>query len=141
MLAAVARLGAIAVVRFIAVLLFIVSFAVTASAESPTELKQAGDVAFDAQRFAEAADAYERALAASGDPALHYNLSRAYAAMGRYPEALRQLEMFADRAPTELRRRVPKLDAMFEDVRRHVSTILLDSNVAGARISIGGAVV
>jgi len=98
------------------------------------ELKQRGDAAIDSMRYGEAVDAYTTAYAMTKDPALLYNRGRALQALGDFPGALEALEGFAATANAELRARVPKLTELLAEVRTHVTTLVLNCNVAGARV-------
>jgi hypothetical protein len=104
--------------------------------ERAEELKRQGDAAMDALRYDEAIDAYTRAYAASPDPALLYNRGRVHQARGEWPEALADLDKFARDASPELRARVPKLDELLAEVRSHVSALVLNANVSGARVLV-----
>jgi hypothetical protein len=83
-----------------------------------------------------ALDAYERAYAIDKNPALLYNRGRTLQALGRYPEALEQLEAFEREAPAELKARVPKLRELISEVKGRVSTLTLASNIKGARVLV-----
>lgn len=107
------------------------------AAESYDDLKRRGDEAMIALRYGDALDLYRRAYEASRTPALLYNMGRAYEGLGDFPRALEALEEFAEKAPPELKARVPKLDQLLADVRRRVSTVVISCSVAGADIRLG----
>jgi hypothetical protein len=100
------------------------------------QLKVAGDAAMETLRYADALGAYAQAYALSKDPALLYNQGRAQQALGNFPEALSDLERFAQQAPPELRARVPKLDELVADVRKHVAHLAIRCQTRGARVLV-----
>jgi hypothetical protein len=112
----------------------------TAAAEA-ARAKDAGDTAMDAFRFDEALAAYERAYALAPTPVLLYNRGRALQALGRYPDALDQLDAFAKTAPPDLKAKVPALDALIADVRGKICTVTLETGTVGARVQVGATVV
>lgn len=99
--------------------------------------KHLGDDAMVALRYEEALDHYRRAYDASKNPAVLYNMGRAYEGLGDFPKALDALEEFSDKAPPELKARVPKLAELLADVRNRVSTLVVSSSVDGAEIRLG----
>lgn len=114
-------------------------FAPTAHAQSKGDadkLKVAADAAMDNLHYAEALDGYTKAYAISHDPRFLYNMGRALGALGQYPEAVNQLERFRLEAPTELKARVPQLEQLITDFKRHVSTLTIKCNVAGSRVLV-----
>ena len=117
---------------------------VPAAAPAPAnaaELKKRGDDAMESLRYADALSAYEQAYAISKDAALLYNEGRAQQALGNFPEAVKALERFAAEAPPELRARVPKLDELIADVRKHVAKLAIRCETRGARVLIRDRVV
>lgn len=104
------------------------------------ELKRHGDELMDGLKPEEAVKEYEAAFAITQDPALYYNKGRAYQVMGRFPEALTELEAFEKKAPPELKARVPTLSQIIAEVRAKTCTLSLRS-VAGARVLVGDRVV
>jgi hypothetical protein len=104
--------------------------------ERAAALKKRGDAAMDALHYDEAIDDYTQAYAASPDPALLYNRGRVHQARGEWPAALADIEKFAHDASPDLRQRVPKLDELLAEVRGHVATVTLTSNVDGARVLV-----
>jgi hypothetical protein len=111
-----------------------------ATAADASREKEAGDAAMDQLRFDEALAHYERAHAIAPSPVLLYNRGRALQALGRYPEALDQLEAFARTAPADLKQKVPALDALVAEVRGRVCTLTVESSAAGARVLVGSTV-
>lgn len=112
--------------------------AATDVAARAAALKKKGDAAMDALNYADAVAAYTEAYEVGKDPAVLYNKGRALQALGRYPEAVAELERFRAEAPPELRAKVPKLDALIDEVRAHVSTLTVTCGVAGAHVRVGG---
>jgi tetratricopeptide (TPR) repeat protein len=105
------------------------------------QVKAGGDSLMQERRYTEALDAYNRAFDFYPDPRLHYNRASAYLALGRYPEALDQLETFRSRAPTALQEKVPDLDALIETTRAKVSSIGVITPVRGALVTWRGQVI
>lgn len=108
---------------------------------SPEEAKRNGDEAMIALRYQEALEHYRQAYEATKNPALLYNMGRAYEGLGEFPKALDALEEFVDKAPPEMKARVPKLEALVTDVRNRVATMIVSSPVGGAEIRLGNKVV
>jgi hypothetical protein len=104
-------------------------------------LKKRGDEAMESLRYADALSAYAQAYALTKDPALLYNQGRAQQALGNFPEAQVALERFAAEAPAELRARVPKLDELVADVKRHVARLTIQCPARGARVLVRDRVV
>ena len=102
------------------------------------DLRQRGNEAMEERRYGDALSLYSQAYSMSKDPALLYNQGRALEALGRFPEALVQLEMFDAEAPAELKRRVPGLHKMIVAVRSHVAIVEVKSNVTGGQIYAQG---
>jgi hypothetical protein len=98
------------------------------------KLKAAADSAMDNLRYADALDGYQKAYAASHDARFLYNMGRALGALGEYPQAVEQLERFRIDAPADLKSRVPQLEQLIADFKRHVSTLTVRCNVEGARV-------
>lgn len=63
------------------------------------ERYQAGLEAFEAERFEEAAAAFEEAFELAGDPTLLYNVSIAYEKSGKLDKALEVLDQYSQLAP------------------------------------------
>jgi hypothetical protein len=99
-------------------------------------LKAAADDAMDNLRYAEALDGYQKAYALSHDPRFLYNMGRTLGALGRYPEAVDRLERFRIDAPAELRAKIPQLEQIIADFKKHVATLSVRSNVQGARVLV-----
>lgn len=112
-----------------------------ADKKAAADLKKQGDDAMVSLRYAEALDAYTKAYTLTEEPALLYNRGRALQALGKFPEALEQIEAFDAQAPAQLKARVPALDALLAELRAKVSAITLVSNVEGARIFIDKQVI
>jgi hypothetical protein len=100
------------------------------------KLKTSADEAMDNLHYDAAFAGYKQAYALSHDPRFLYNMGRAAGAMGDYPEALDELEKFRLDAPADLRARVPQLEQLIADFKKHVSTLAIQSNVAGARVVV-----
>jgi hypothetical protein len=107
-----------------------------AGSDSAADLKKRGDDAMESLRYQDAVDAYTKAYALSNDPALLYNEGRAQQALGNYPDALVALDHFAQEASPELRARVPKLDELVADVRKHVARLAVRCDTRGARVIV-----
>lgn len=102
------------------------------------DLKRQGDQAIDAGLYEEALDAYSRALAIQPGPALHYNRGRALQALGRFAEAIAELEEFERTAPPELLQAVPRLAEMMTSVRARVARLTLVTQPRDAVVFIDG---
>lgn len=124
----------------IAVILAVLAFAPNASADAAA-LKQQADEAYDARRYDDAARAYEASWNEKHDPSVLYNLARTYEALARHPEALERLQRFAESAPFEVRKKVPRLDGMLAVYRTRVATLEVTANVAGARVIVRNTIV
>lgn len=109
-------------------------------AGTPEEDKRHGDEAMVALRYQEALTFYRRAYDATKNPALLYNMGRAFEGLAEFPKALDALEEFTEKAPPELKARVPKLDELVADVRKRVATMIISAPVAGAEIRLGNKV-
>ena len=108
---------------------------------TPEDLKRRADDAMVALRYSDALALYKQAFDSTKNPALLYNMGRAYEGLGEFPKALDALEEFNDKAPAELKARVPKLDALLADVRNRVATLIVTTTVAGAEVKLGERVV
>jgi hypothetical protein len=114
----------------------------TATAGAPADdLKQRGDQAMDAARYADALALYDQAYAASHDPAILYNVSRIHQKTGNYPAALDALERFSAQASPDMRGRVPRLEALLAELRGKVVTFDIYCNVDGARVLVRDQVI
>jgi hypothetical protein len=124
--------------------LLVASSARSARAQEASDTSQAADLrrrgneAMDARRFGEALALYRQAHSLSQDAALLYNQGRALEGLGRYAEALAQLEKFDAEAAPALKARVPGLARMLAEVRSHVAFVDVKSNVAGAHVNMQG---
>jgi hypothetical protein len=104
--------------------------------DSADAIKARGDAAMESLRYSEALDLYTQAYSLTKDPALLYNQGRAQQALGNFPGALTAFEGFAKEASPELRARVPKLDELIADVRKHVAHIVVHCATQGARVIV-----
>ena len=98
--------------------------------------KRRGDEMFDALRHEEAITFYTQSYALNPNPALLYNRGRSKEALGRFPEALVDLEQFSRTAPAEVRAKVPGIDKLVADVRSRVAELVVSCNVPSARIVV-----
>jgi len=99
-------------------------------------LKKKGDAAMDKLDYEGAIAAYADAYGRAKDPAVLYNKGRAHQALAQFPEALRELELFAKEAPPALKAKVPKLDELIAEIRAKVSTLVVRCKVKSARILV-----
>jgi tetratricopeptide (TPR) repeat protein len=116
-----------------------VAFAQPKSADAKSEaarLKKEADTLMDQDKYADALALYQKAFELSADPALLYNEGRALEAMGEYPEALDKLEHFEREAPPALQKKVTGLKEHLTDLKNRITTIIVTTNVAGARLLI-----
>jgi hypothetical protein len=104
--------------------------------ERAAEFKRQGDRAMETMHYPEALDAYAQAYSISHDPAILYNRGRCLQLLGRFPEALEELERFQREASPELVARVPSLGKLMTEVRSHVATLKISCNVEGARVLV-----
>lgn len=111
------------------------------AASSADEAKRKGDDAMVALRYEEALTHYREAYEASQNPAILYNMGRAYEGLADFPKALDALEAFAEKAPPELKAKVPKLNELLRDVQSRVATLVVSAPVADAEIRVGERVV
>ena len=108
----------------------------TSSGDRAADLKKQGDAAMESLRYADALGAYAQAYALTKDPALLYNQGRAQQALGNFPDALADFDRFSKEAGPELRARVPQLDELMADVRKHVAELAIKCDVRGARVLV-----
>lgn len=111
-----------------------------AGASAASDAKRRGDDALVSGRPAEALAAYKEAYAARPDPALVYNMGRAYQALGDYPTALDQLEKFEETAPPDVRARVPGLATLLAEIRKKVAIVVVSVDVDGATVRLDAQV-
>jgi hypothetical protein len=116
------------------------------SSETPVlvdgdEAKKNGDAAMVALHYEEALAWYRAAFQASKNPAILYNMGRAYEGLGEFPQALDALEEFQNKASDDLKARVPKLAELLRDVGNRVSTLVVSAPVQDAEIWLGERVV
>lgn len=109
--------------------------------DTPDEAKRKGDEAMIALRYQDALTHYQQAYEATKNPALLYNMGRAYEGLAEFPKALDALEEFNDKAPNELKSRVAKLDDLLRDVRNRVATLVVSCSVENAEIRLGEKVI
>ena len=108
----------------------------TDNATEAARFKRRGDEMFDASRHEDAVAFYTQSYALAPNPALLYNRGRSYEALGRYPEALVDLEQFSRTAAPELRAKVAGIDKLVADVRGRVAELVIVCNVPGARLVV-----
>jgi len=116
-----------------------VAFAQTVSEEDKTkaaELKAKGDALMDGLKYEEAIAAYNQAYELGKNPAVLYNKGRAEQALGRFPQALADLERFEKEAPPEMLALVPKLKERIADIRSRITTLTVDCKISGARVLV-----
>ncbi len=106
-------------------------------ASAVDEEKRKGDEASAELRYMDAIGHYEKSYAATKNPAVLYNMGRAYQSLADFPKALDKLEEFAEKAPPDLKARVPQLTALLDEVRARVATMILSVNVPGAEVRLG----
>lgn len=99
-------------------------------------LRKEADTLMDQDKYADALALYQKAYELSADPALLYNQGRAHEAMGEYPEALDKLEHFEREAPPALQKKVSGLKEHLADLRNRITTVIVTTNVVGARLLI-----
>jgi tetratricopeptide (TPR) repeat protein len=115
------------------------AFAQPKTADAKNEaarLKKEADTLMDQDKYADALALYQKAYELSADPALLYNQGRALEAMGEYPEALDKLEHFEREAPPALQKKVSGLKEHLADLKNRITTLVISTNVAGARLLI-----
>jgi hypothetical protein len=111
-----------------------------APAQDAAALKAEGDTLMETFKYSEALDRYERAYAASSDPALLYNQGRALELMARFPEALEKLRAFDAKAPPELHAKVPNLGKLLDEIESKTCVLTVRVAQAGATIQVGSVV-
>jgi len=88
------------------------------------DLKRQGGAAMDRLEFAQAEEAYRKALELTpGDATLHYNLGKVAQARGDLPRAVDELDRFVKDASPELRAKVPHILETIADLRARVATL------------------
>lgn len=105
------------------------------------EDKRKGDEASAELRYMDAIGHYEKSYASTKNPAVLYNMGRAYQSLADFPKALEKLEEFAEKAPADLKARVPQLDALLAEVRGRVATMIISVQVPGAEIRLGDKII
>lgn len=118
-------------------------FAQTKGADKATDskgdagrLKKEADALMDQDKYADALALYQKAYELSADAALLYNQGRALEAMGEYPEAIDKLERFEKEAPPALQKKATGLKEHLADLRNRITTVVITTNVPGARLLI-----
>jgi tetratricopeptide (TPR) repeat protein len=104
--------------------------------QTADELRRLGNDLVDQGRAAEAVPVYQRAYEQSKEPALHYNLGRAYMALGDYPNALTRLEAFRAEASAELQAKVPSVPGLIEELKGKVSMLEITCTEPGAVVRL-----
>jgi hypothetical protein len=104
--------------------------------ESAEDLRRRGNDLVDQGRAAEAVPVYQRAYEQSKEPALHYNLGRAYMALGDYPNALARLEAFRAEASPELQAKVPSVPGLIDELKGKVSLLEIVGAEPGAVVRL-----
>lgn len=112
------------------------------TAQQASKLRDSGNEAMLAMRYADGLAAYQKALELTPDDAgLYYSIARAHQFLGEYPEALDSLETFEKKATPEMRAKVGKLDALYTEIRPRVGTLNLTCDTAGARVLVRNKVI
>ena len=135
------------IAKFIALLLAVIAgcmiidineaLAAEGTSEKVADLKKRGNQAMERGRPADALSMYQAAYATEPNAALLYNIGRAYQALADYPQALSYITRFDREAPQDLKRRVPNLDALLEELRGRVTTVTIRVNIDGADVRLG----
>ena len=86
----------------------------------------------------EALAMYNEALAIAKSPILYYNRGRALQTLGRYVDALDDIDAFAREASPDERARVPGLARIRTDLVQHVARVVVVCSEDGARVSFNG---
>jgi hypothetical protein len=100
--------------------------------------KREGDRLLGLGRAAEALTAYTQSYALVADVEVLYRESRAYQALGRYPEALDVLSRFQVEAPFAVRERVHGLGAFTSELFAKVAALDVRCEIEGAEVKVGG---
>lgn len=112
------------------------------AATRAADLKRQGGAAMDRLEFAQAEEAYKKALELTpNDATLHYNLGKVHQARGDVPRAVDELDRFVKDASPELRAKVPHILETLADLRARVATlaIVCTENDPDAQITIANA--
>jgi hypothetical protein len=109
-----------------------------ADSPDPGALKTAADAAFDSRSYAQALDSYRAALAAGGDPRIHYNVAQTLTALERYPEALASYQTFLAEAPTGTLTpaQQEKFFALLDELKSKITRLEVTCDVPGARVLV-----
>jgi hypothetical protein len=112
------------------------ALAPVARADEATDAKRTADEALVSGRPLEALEGYKALYAKNPDPALLYNIGRAYQAMNDFPAAVEAFESFEAQASPELLAKVAALPALMKELRAKVSRLTITCNVSGATIRL-----
>jgi len=136
---------------FVLAISFVAPLAVplTAYADAPSAqdrtkadaLKSQADEQMDNLHYTDALNGYTEAYSLTHDPKLLYNMGRAHGALGEYPEAVRDLDQFNKDAPADLKAKVPQLGELITEFKKHVASLTIICNVAGARVLVNNKAV
>lgn len=99
--------------------------------------RRAGDAAMNDARAADAIPHYRAAYELAPDPALLYNLARAYMSVGDAVNAADNIEAFDRDAPAPMKSRVPGLKQMLAEARQRVGELEVVCNVEWAEVRLG----
>ncbi len=99
------------------------------------QLKERGDELFRARRYVDALEIYAQAEALVSNPRVLYNRARALEALGRYAEALTELERFRASAPPDLLDGLRGLDRLMQELSARVALLEVKVDVADANVS------
>lgn len=105
------------------------------------QLKVAADEAMDNLHYSDALKGYQDAYALNPDPKLLYNMGRAKAALGDYPGAVADLDKFKADAPADLKAKVPQLNDIIAEFKKHVTVLTVTCNIPGARLLVNAKAV
>jgi hypothetical protein len=132
------RLVRTVAIALTAVVLLFTTTSARADSPDPAALKATADAAFDGRSYARALDDYRAALAAGGDPRIHYNVAQTLTALERYPEALTSYQTFLTEAPTGTltAAQQEKFFVLLEDLKARITRVEVTCDVSGARVLV-----